>query len=331
MTARQLGKAMSTPEPPQTPELVVAVPPAERKYWFMTASAWMTLIFGSLFTAIAGLTVASTSGWLNTKEPHLRQSVPNAISFESEKNPLSIFNFTIENDGSKEAEQVYCRVSIPGAEIREANVQPHSLRANVKPIDKTKQDVLEFDVASLNPTDVIQVSLLVANVDRSNVSPQVEVKGKGVNGVLTAKKPTSEQYWINLAFWAISLGLLSLSINLALSDRSFRKFQLYQMNTNNYTLREIIDLGNHVTEMNRGIMEIINDTLPIVNETALTVPKLASEVDNLIAASKSVSSKPTKKKAKLISDRPLAATPIESKEDGSEGAHPSDHPPTLSG
>jgi hypothetical protein len=42
--------------------------------------------------------------------------------------------------------------------------------------------VIEIDVASMNPTEILQVSLLVANVDKTTASPEIEVRGKGLVG-----------------------------------------------------------------------------------------------------------------------------------------------------
>ena len=186
---------------------------------------WTQIIISAFITAILSL-IASLSFWYFTKEkPELTFEVFPISSFYSKKTELSILNVKIENEGSKEAENVVCVYHFPkDSEIMEINIEPSSNA--IKYISEKINEVYKraYSVPMLNPQEYLKFSFLVKNIKNSN-DIEIGLRGKGVVGntkqVTKIKKSNIEENFIVMATLIIIMTIMMFSLLLMIRRRSF--------------------------------------------------------------------------------------------------------------
>ena len=148
--------------------------PQPRTFLGVALGGYTTAIIG-LISAILGMLFAS---WWNAKAPYLAYIVSAPIPFHGDKTQFGILNVTINNYGSKEAEEVDCLLPLKGCKVQEVKASPD----NLSPVVSFDQDKASVKVKLLNQKESLQISALVNNPDTIPADFTPQVRGKGVVG-----------------------------------------------------------------------------------------------------------------------------------------------------
>ncbi len=139
---------------------------------------YVKIVAGIIFGLVPGILIALFGFWLNSKTPHLKVRVPDTIVYKGEKSKLGIVNVNVTNDGSQQAEDIECMLSLPETKIQEVKVAPEILHPTIE----SSNDKITVRVKSLNPGEDFLISALANNPDKLPAETKVEVRGKGVVG-----------------------------------------------------------------------------------------------------------------------------------------------------
>lgn len=148
-----------------------------------------------VITALIGGAFTLLVVWLYAKEPHLSYRVNETVSFQSDKNFISITTFTVTNDGNKEAVDIQCSFDTPGVE--DVQLFPADLHAKKEKLPNSTGT--EVPVPRMIPGEELQVSIYFKNITPPKLL-QVKVKCSssiGSNKPINSASNTS--YW--LSFW----------------------------------------------------------------------------------------------------------------------------------
>jgi len=163
----------------------------------------------ALFGWFLGVISALLFWWLNSSSPHLAISVGEVVTFQGDKTKIGLTSLTVINDGSKMAEQVQCRIEIPGTTVQEVKAGPANLNpAYAKCDGDTAADVT---VPHLNPGESLQVSLLVSIPDKLTGATKASIRAKGVIGERTPRNNL-----VPIAAIVTSLAIVSVPICMGL-------------------------------------------------------------------------------------------------------------------
>lgn len=140
----------------------------------------------AVITLVLGFFLGLLTNWWNAKEPHLRVTVSDVITFQGETTEFGIINFSVTNDGSKEATEIECFCTLWGCTIHDAQASPTPLHAVVNKKDDTMLITLDL----LNVGETLQISAVAANPASIPTRPDVTVRGRGVVGETVAVSMT---------------------------------------------------------------------------------------------------------------------------------------------
>ena len=144
-----------------------------------------------VITALIASASTLLAVWLFAKEPHLSYRVNETVSFQSDKNFISIATFTVTNDGNKEAVDVLCSFDTPGVE--DVQLLPADLHAKK---DKASNGTgMEVSAPRMIPGEELQVSIYFKNITPPKLLP-VKVK---CNSTAGSNKPPISIF--NPSFW----------------------------------------------------------------------------------------------------------------------------------
>jgi hypothetical protein len=192
-----------TPIPAPTPAATMPAADAERKILGVTLGDITKIVVTFIFASLFG---AGVNYWLNTKAPHLTVAVQAPIQFHGEKTTFGIINFSVKNDGSKEAEAIECMFRTGAAKVQEVKVTPEGLN----PVIALKDNKITVNIAMLNVGETLFVSTYVT--EALPEKPDVSVRGKGVTGEMDSK-PLSMAYAIVIgSAMGIGISLFALSV-----------------------------------------------------------------------------------------------------------------------
>ena len=154
--------------------------------WFKVAVAAILLLVGGIVNYAYGI--------YNSKEPHLSYRVNETVSFQSDKNLISIATFTVTSDGSKGVENVRCWFDTPG--IEDVQIFPSDLHA--KKEKEPNGTGMEISVERMIPGEELQVSIYVKNIVPPKLL-QVKVKSDTILGSNRPLiKTTVSPVWISV-------------------------------------------------------------------------------------------------------------------------------------
>ena len=123
------------------------------------------------------------------------------------------------NDGKKMVDEVSLRVSFPGGEIRDVKINSDFITGDEEFYNEGEYQVL---FSSLNPSEIVGVSILVDISSMEAYSPSVYLRGEGVNGELAIENEDFfEKFKLWLAFIPIVLmGIVSVFLNRFFSKKA---------------------------------------------------------------------------------------------------------------
>ena len=191
--------------------------PQPRTFLGVALGGYTTAIIG-LISAILGMLFAS---WWNAKAPYLAYIVSAPIPFHGDKTQFGILNVTINNYGSKEAEDVECWLPLKGCKVQEVKASPD----NLSPVVSFDQDKASVKVRLLNAGESLQISALANSPDTMppNLTPQV--RGKGVVGERAAKSDTLNGIMIPILS-VLSVILCAIGV---FAGQQFSKYNLHKV------------------------------------------------------------------------------------------------------
>lgn len=216
---------MSTSEPAQK---------SEWRFLTLTGGEWLKMIV----PLILGTLIGSLLTWINWTYPKLTYTVQNPVFFEGEKNSFGLLTVSVQNDGSKVAEDVFCSIPISKDKVQEVKVTPEFLQAKVEIEDSN----IRVSLPHITPPDSFQVSVLSTSPEVLPKDGIITVRGKGVIG----SRPSSSEAFSFLSLiaflpptiagaclgWVLAEGRYEK--RLTVSQASFAKFLNEQANRQFY-------------------------------------------------------------------------------------------------
>jgi hypothetical protein len=143
----------------------------------------------NITTAIISITVTVVGGWLlfyfQNKEPKLQYSFEKILPFESQTEKLTIYHINFENTGNNVADDVYSKISIEPATVKEYRVNTD---APIKIDDTLGTKEIDIKTVSLNPKEKYRVSILATTSTTFPDEPSVKIRAKGISGEKIDKK-----------------------------------------------------------------------------------------------------------------------------------------------
>ena len=141
---------------------------------------WRMALPAAIVSVLVTVLGSSLLHVIFAREAKLTYEAPRTVPFEGQGKGIGIYQVEVANEGQSAAEGLSASIRIPLATIEKYRITgPGSL-----PIDgKLEDDVLRFSAPSLNPTEVIHVSILANSVVSLPLQPEVSVRANGITGV----------------------------------------------------------------------------------------------------------------------------------------------------
>jgi len=135
-------------------------------------------------TAVVSLVVGVGTGLLldffRSRAPRLVYTISSAEMFPGENQSTGIVLLRIGNSGGREAEDVFCRVSVADATIKQQKTEGVP---NVNQLVKATGGAVELNLPFLNPGERLSLHLLLDLHGSQMAQPTVQLRAKGVTGV----------------------------------------------------------------------------------------------------------------------------------------------------
>jgi hypothetical protein len=178
-------------------------PKQERHYFGIP----ITKILAGVWAILGPFVGGGITYWWTNHAADIRYSVSDPVDFHGEKNNFGVVLFTVSNRGNKEAKDVTIFSSLRGVDIQEVTLNQPQLNA----VNETKGDELSVRIPMLNPSEMLQISVLVRNPPKAIASTSVHVRGEGVTGVVGAT-PTSYEPWVLVVAVTVNTVILCIAL-----------------------------------------------------------------------------------------------------------------------
>jgi hypothetical protein len=184
--------------------------------WSGTKIAIASAILTGIFTVLASI----ATYWLTTKEPELSYSVIGGptltVTSDSKSAELKqIFVVEVNNTGKKEVSQTLIQFVMPNGTLSEIGSEASP---GVK-IQQTKMaNQVELVADSLNPGDVVKVSLLVT-LNGVSSEPRVAVRAPGVQATKKTTEKADQGNWGKILSIPVGSAALAIALTWAFSLR----------------------------------------------------------------------------------------------------------------
>lgn len=106
-------------------------------------------------------------------------------------------------------EEVVCNIRIPGASIKEKRIQSNP---SLSIVESATNDSVRVQLASLNPEEKVQISILASAPKNLPLNPEVSIRAKGVSGLLKDEKAPRNNSTVSVlsALLGVATGFLFL-------------------------------------------------------------------------------------------------------------------------
>jgi hypothetical protein len=140
---------------------------------------WLQILVTAVVTG--GVTIATglILSHFQAREPYLVYSTTDTIPFLGHNQVLAIYQVSIGNEGKKAVEDVNCIINIPAAAIEQKRITADPALSYS---ESSTGDSLKLSFPLLNPSELVQVSILATAPTQLPNRPQVSLRGKGVSG-----------------------------------------------------------------------------------------------------------------------------------------------------
>ncbi len=151
-------------------------------------SEWPNRIISALLGIVVSVIVALILGRLQAREPHLVYWSTEALPFSGQNGNVSIYQISVSNDGKQEISDVACVIRVPGAKVDQYKVMANPL---LNASTSISNDSVNIQIPNLNPSESVQIALLVTSSLTLPLHPEILARGKGITG--TEKNLTKDE------------------------------------------------------------------------------------------------------------------------------------------
>jgi len=175
------------------------------------------IVFNVILTAIFTFIVFYGLNYFQSDKLSLAYTLDEGISFEGSFENLGIYNLRIINDGKKMIDGISLRVSFPGGEVRDVKINSDFIVGDGESYNNGEYQV---SFLSLNPSEVVGISILVDISSMEGPVPDIYLRGEGVNGVL---KTEDEDFFHKFAAWLAFIPIVLMGFISGFSNSFFSK------------------------------------------------------------------------------------------------------------
>ncbi len=151
-------------------------------------SEWPNRVISALLGIVVSVLGALILGRLQAREPHLVYWSTEALPFSGQNGNVSIYQISTSNDGKQEISDVACVVRVPGAKVEQYKVTANPL---LNASTSILNDSVKIQIPSLNPSESVQIALLVTSSQTQPLHPEITARGRGITG--TEKNLTKDE------------------------------------------------------------------------------------------------------------------------------------------
>lgn len=170
---------------------------------------WKNILIVVVMPLIVTVVGGVALNYLQSRTPELVYSIQQTIPFQGDKETISVQNIYFANLGNYQAQNVIARIEVENATIRERKIKVDpSLRFS----EKLERDAFSLDIATLNPKEKIEISLLLATRGDTGQRVKVYLRGDGVLGQELSNKLDDEAFSLMGLPWYLILLIVYLSI-----------------------------------------------------------------------------------------------------------------------
>lgn len=142
-------------------------------------SAWRNRLISAALGILVTVVGAVIIGRIQERRPALDYSTIESLPFSGPNGEVSIYQVTVSNNGKEEATDVACSVRVSTGKVDQFKITSSPL---VNAVGTASGDTLSIQVASLNPSESFQVSILATGTQGLPARPEVAVRARGVLG-----------------------------------------------------------------------------------------------------------------------------------------------------
>jgi len=157
---------------------------------------WKSVLVTAAVTLLVTFVAQMGVSYFQSRDPLLVYDTTQSIPFYGEKGLVGIYQVTLKNEGKRLAEDVICPIKIPGGKIEQYRV---SADASQTVGQETSGDSLRLQLPSLNPSEMLSVSLLASSTNGLPPSPEVAFRAKGFQGAKKSETAGDSQSALEIA------------------------------------------------------------------------------------------------------------------------------------
>lgn len=147
---------------------------------------WPTILITGLVSLAVSVLAGMVIFLLQGREPHLVYTTTDTLPFYGENARVTgVYQITIANDGKRAVEDVVGVVTIPNGKIEQHRVFGE---ASLTHTETATADSMKIALPTLNPSESIQISILVTSSTNLPTRPEISLRAKGSTGT---EKPRS--------------------------------------------------------------------------------------------------------------------------------------------
>src|SRR5216683_5529564 len=156
---------------PETPDILAGRAPRK--------SEWPNRIISALLGIVVSVLGAVILGKLQAREPHLMYWSTEALPFSGQNGNVSIYQISVSNDGKQEISDVACAIRVQGAKLDQYKVTASPL---LNASTSISNDSVNIQIPNLNPSESVQIALLVTSSTTPPQHPEILARGKEIIG-----------------------------------------------------------------------------------------------------------------------------------------------------
>jgi len=149
------------------------------------STKYLIILVTGLVSLVVGVVSALLINYLTEKRLVLSYDITSIEVFEGKTQKIGLIALQVINSGSREIEDIQCRVVLSEAELtepRSSGIPPSAITVN-----HTKTD-LDAKISFLNAGESFSLQMLVEPLNITLPEPNIEIRGKGVVGVRKGKE-----------------------------------------------------------------------------------------------------------------------------------------------
>jgi len=212
-------------------------------------SEWPNRIISALLGIVVSVVGAVILARLQAREPHLVYWSTEALPFSGQNGNVSIYQISISNDGKQEISDVACVIRVPGAKVDQYKVTANPLLNSSTSISN---DSVYVQIPNLNPSESVQIALLVMGPVSLPSHPEILARGKGITG--TEKNLTKDE---GAPTGTFGLTLLVATAAVALSGLFFTLLRHKSMANARKSLANAMELAGPPGDDQRQVLAFI--------------------------------------------------------------------------